>query len=243
MNKPTTLDLSKSTTGATIANTGAGLSTGLGIAGTAIPMITSMLPKDKYSDIEGNDLGSVNNMGGDILSNAASGASMGMALGPYGALAGGIIGAGYGALTNNMASNDMKEKQKTANIQIGNRSLNNKMTSNANQYTKQEYNNDNMVFANGGMININSDVPNASEEVELGESAITPDGQHLEFGGEKHENGGLKTNLPSVPYLYLINPPLAKLLLFSVSIFKASWFSAKWFNCISNSFLVLIYLN
>lgn len=56
-------------------------------------------------------------------------------------------------------------------------------------------------YANGGIKTITNNsfnLNNATELVEDGESAITPNGQHLQFQGETHEgpNGGIPTNLP-----------------------------------------------
>jgi hypothetical protein len=62
-------------------------------------------------------------------------------------------------------------------------------------------------YGNGGMTTIsnNSFNPNeATELVENGETAITPDGQHLEFEGETHDgpNGGIPTNLPEGTFIF-----------------------------------------
>ena len=54
----------------------------------------------------------------------------------------------------------------------------------------------NKKYAEGGMKTLNQNHPEATEEVELGESAMLPNGMNLAFGGETHENGGLETNLP-----------------------------------------------
>lgn len=204
MNKPTNLPLSmsKSNTGASVADTGAGLSAGLGLAGSLIPMATSFLPKDTYTDNEGNVIGSVNNLGGDVLNGVAQGANMGSSFGTIGSAIGGTLGAGYGFLKNKMGNSEMEDAKNRANIRNNNRSLSNRMLNNNNMFAKQDYNNDNMVFANGGMVNINDDMPNATEEVEGGESAITPDGQHIEFDGPTHEMGGIETNLPEGTFIF-----------------------------------------
>jgi hypothetical protein len=167
MNKPTNLpiSMSKSNTGASVADTGAGLSAGLGLAGSLIPMATSFLPKNNYTDNQGNDLGSTNSLGADVLNNAATGASLGSVFGPVGTGVGAALGAGWGAISNGMETNDMIDSRNRANIRNYNRSLSNKMLNNNNMFAKQNYNNDNMVFANGGMVNIDDDMPNATNYI------------------------------------------------------------------------------
>lgn len=56
-------------------------------------------------------------------------------------------------------------------------------------------------YGNGGLKTVNNntfDENNATELLEDGESAVTPNGQHLKFEGDVHEDpsGGIPTNLP-----------------------------------------------
>lgn len=195
--------LKKYNNAGTVDKTGATVANVTNIAGTVIPIATSFLPKNNYTDNQGNVLGSTNSLGADVLNNAATGASLGTMIAPgIGTAIGGALGAGWGAISNGIETNDMIDARNRANIRNNNRSLSNKVLNNNNMFTKQNYNNDNMVFANGGMVNINDDMPNASEEVEGNETAITPDGQHIAFNGPSHEEGGIETNLPEGTFIF-----------------------------------------
>lgn len=185
--KPTQTNFNNSTTGSNI-------STGASIAGAVVPMITSMIPDQTVRDSEGNSVGQKVGTGKAIASGAASGAAAGAMLGPWGALAGAGVGAIYGGISNSMANNKIDAEMKQANSRISNRKLDNRMTTNNNAFATQDYNNNDMVYAAGGMVvDQHMDDPNA--ELELNETFQEPSGQVGMVDGPSHDNGGVEVNL------------------------------------------------
>ena len=174
---------------------GSNLATGASIAGAAVPMITSMIPDQTVRDSEGNEVGQKVGTGKAIVNSAASGAAMGASFGgPIGALAGAGIGAIYGGISNSMANKKIDTEMKQANDRISNRKFSNRLFTNNNTFATQDYNNNDMVYAEGGMvIDQHMDDPNA--ELELNETFQEPSGQVGMVDGPSHDNGGVEVNL------------------------------------------------
>ena len=174
---------------------GSNLATGASIAGAAVPMITSMIPDQTVRDSEGNSVGQKVGTGKAIVNSAASGAAMGASFGgPVGALIGAGAGAIYGGISNSMANNKIDAEMKQANARISNRKLDNRMSTNNNNFATQDYNNNNMVYAEGGMV-IDQHMPDPNAELELNETFQEPSGQVGMVDGPSHDNGGVEVNL------------------------------------------------
>jgi len=169
--------------------------TGAGIAGAAVPMLTSFIPDDEVTDSEGNVLGSKVNLGKGALNGAAQGASAFSALGPIGTIAGGIGGALWGAATTASGNSALDAAKRSANIGIGNKNLNTAMTSNKNTYSINDYNNTVQVSAKGGTI-VTQDMGNPNAELELNETFRDPiTGETGMVDGPSHDNGGIEMSL------------------------------------------------
>lgn len=138
-----------------------------------------------------------NPMLSEALNYGAQGASMGAMFGPWGAAIGGGVGLVGGAVKGyfDKEEQDAKKAQfeQTKRNQLAYASLMGK-ADNSNLGIKTNTQN---LYAQGGLKTISRNHPNPQEEVEGGESAITPNGQNIQFKGPKHNNGGIKTNLPS----------------------------------------------
>ena len=188
----------------------AGVGAGLGFAGDTTNLLFDnnvFGTRNEVTDSEGNVLGEAQSDAGSqtqgALSGALKGASAGAALGPWGMAGGALIGGVAGFLTADTGAEDkLNQIKRERNAQISFKNMlgkgpieNNSIQTNSlalsayGGYINKKY-------ANGGMKTLNQNHPEATEEVELGESAMLPNGMNLEFGGEKHENGGLETNLP-----------------------------------------------
>jgi hypothetical protein len=188
----------------------AGVGAGLGFAGDTTNLLFDnnvFGTHNKVTDSEGNELGEAQSDAGSqtqgALSGALKGASAGAALGPWGMAGGALIGGVAGFLTADTGAQDkLNQVKKERNAQISFKNIlgkgpigNNAIQTNSlalsayGGYINKKY-------AEGGMKMLNQDHPEATEEVELGESAMLPNGMNVEFGGETHENGGLETNLP-----------------------------------------------
>jgi hypothetical protein len=138
-----------------------------------------------------------NPMLSEALNYGAQGASMGAMFGPWGAAIGGGVGLLGGAVKGYFDKEEQDAKQaqfeQTKRNQLAYASLMGR-SDNSNLGIKT---NTQSLYAQGGLKTISRNHPNPQEEVEGGESAITPNGQNIQFKGPKHNNGGIKTNLPS----------------------------------------------
>ena len=178
----------------------AGVGAGLGFAGDTTNLLFDnnvFGTRNKVTDSEGNELGEAQSDAGSqtqgALSGALKGASAGAALGPWGMAGGALIGGVAGFLTADTGAEDkLNQIKRERNAQISFKNMLGKgpIENNSIQTNSQS------LYANGGMKTLNQNHPEATEEVELGESAMLPNGMNLAFGGETHENGGLETNLP-----------------------------------------------
>lgn len=187
-----------------------GVGAGLGFAGDTTNLLFDnnvFGTRNEVTDSEGNVLGEAQSDAGSqtqgALSGALKGASAGAALGPWGMAGGALIGGVAGFLTADTGAEDkLNQIKKERNAQISFKNMlgkgpieNNSIQTNSlalsayGGYINKKY-------AEGGMKTLNQNHPEATEEVELGESAMLPNGMNLAFGGETHENGGLETNLP-----------------------------------------------
>jgi hypothetical protein len=204
---PTT---SSNTTNAKTGNNNAAVGAGLGFAGDTTNLLFDnnvFGTRNKVTDSEGNELGEAQSDAGSqtqgALSGALKGASAGAALGPWGMAGGALIGGVAGFLTADTGAEDkLNQIKRERDAQISFKNMlgkgpieNNSIQTNSlalsayGGYINKKY-------AAGGMKTLNQNHPEATEEVELGESAMLPNGMNLAFGGETHENGGLETNLP-----------------------------------------------
>jgi hypothetical protein len=179
------------------ANSTAGenVETGAGIAGAAVPILTSFIPDDRITDSEGNEVGSKESMGKGILNGAAQGASMGAAAGPWGAAIGAGVGAIYGGVTNSMNNADVDRAQQQANMRIQNRNISNSVLTNKNMFSTNTSNNDQMIAAKGGTV-VNEDMGNPNAELELNETFRDPmTGETGMVDGPSHDDGGIEMSL------------------------------------------------
>jgi hypothetical protein len=188
----------------------AGVGAGLGFAGDTTNLLFDnnvFGTRNKVTDSEGNELGEAQSDAGSqtqgALSGALKGASAGAALGPWGMAGGALIGGVAGFLTADTgAENKLNQIKRERDAQISFKNILGKgpIENNAiqtNSLALSAYGGYiNKKYAAGGMKTLNQNHPEATEEVELGESAMLPNGMNLAFGGETHENGGLETNLP-----------------------------------------------
>jgi len=199
-NKPGTwngTDASGNAIKTNFANSTAGenVVTGAGIAGAAVPMLTSFIPDDKVTDSEGNEIGSEVSLGKGVLNGAAQGASMGAAAGPWGAAIGAGVGAIYGGITTNMANDDVRRERNQANMRINNKNITNSVMTNKNMYSTNISNNDQMIAARGGTV-VNEDMGNPNAELELNETFRDPmTGETGMVDGPSHDNGGIEMSL------------------------------------------------
>jgi hypothetical protein len=188
------------TTNAKTRNNNAAVGAGLGFAGDTTNLLFDnnvFGTRNEVTDSEGNVLGEAQSDAGSqtqgALSGALKGASAGAALGPWGMAGGALIGGVAGFLTADTGAEDkLNQIKRERNAQISFKNMLGKgpIENNSIQTNSQS------LYANGGMKTLNQNHPEATEEVELGESAMLPNGMNLAFGGETHENGGLETNLP-----------------------------------------------
>jgi hypothetical protein len=188
----------------------AGVGAGLGFAGDTTNLLFDnnvFGTRNKVTDSEGNELGEAQSDAGSqtqgALSGALKGASSLAALGPWGMAGGALIGGAVGFLTADTGAEDKLnqiKRERDAQISFKNILGNGPIGNNAiqtNSLALSAYGGYiNKKYAEGGMKTLNQDHPEATEEVEFGESAMLPNGMNLAFGGETHENGGLETNLP-----------------------------------------------
>jgi hypothetical protein len=187
--------VTKTASGKTPSNFGDNVVTGAGIAGAAVPMLTSFIPDDRITDSEGNEIGSEVSLGKGVLNGAAQGASMGAAAGPWGAAIGAGVGAIYGGVTTNMANNDVRRERDQANRRIDNRNITNSVMTNKGMYSTNINNNDQMIAANGGTV-ISEDMGNPNAELELNETFRDPmTGEVGMVDGPSHDNGGIEMSL------------------------------------------------
>lgn len=128
--------------------------------------------------------GAIGGNTGNVISGISSGAAAGAALGPYGALAGGVIGLGASLLGNSkqkrMLANQRKDQYNSFNTNYQDNFNSQFDTNNENPYGLQS-------FANGGII------PSNVINIEKGELQIDPQtGKVLrEYTGINPENGDL----------------------------------------------------
>ena len=169
--------------------------TGAGIAGAAVPMLTSFIPDDRITDSEGNEVGYKEDMGKSILNSAAQGASMGAVAGPWGVAIGAGVGAIYGGVTNSMNNDAVDKAQQQANMRIQNRNISNSVLTNKGMYSTNTSNNDQMIAARGGTV-INEDMGNPNAELELNETFRDPmTGETGMVNGPSHDDGGIEMSL------------------------------------------------
>jgi hypothetical protein len=133
----------------------------------------------------------------EALNYGAQGASAGMMFGPWGAAIGGGLGLAGGAIKGYFDQEEQAKKQRELDQQKKNISTYNQLMGRAPQSNLAIKTNTQAMYAEGGMKVISRNHPNPQEEVEGGETAITPNGRNIQFRGPKHNNGGIKTNLPS----------------------------------------------
>jgi len=133
----------------------------------------------------------------EALNYGAQGASAGMMFGPWGAAIGGGLGLAGGAIKGYFDQEEQAKKQRELDQQKKNISTYNQLMGKAPQSNLAIKTNTQAMYAEGGMKVISRNHPNPQEEVEGGETAITPNGRNIQFRGPKHNNGGIKTNLPS----------------------------------------------
>lgn len=187
--------VTKTASGKAPSNFGDNVVTGAGIAGAAVPMLTSFIPDDRITDSEGNEVGSKENMGKSILNSAAQGASMGAVAGPWGAAIGAGVGAIYGGVTNSMNNADVDRAQQQANMRIQNRNISNSVLTNKNMFSTNTSNNDQMIAAKGGTV-VSEDMGNPNAELELNETFRDPmTGETGMVDGPSHDNGGIEMSL------------------------------------------------
>lgn len=143
------------------------------------------IPKNYKNEIPQFDIG------GSMLQGAATGASTGMALGPWGALIGGVAGAAYGAYTGS----EQDKVQKGIDAQNHQADIN-AQAQQQSQMKQQAFNNQGQMYAAmGGIKYPNGGMQFANSEVEKQENSIAPDGEFTQYNGRSHANGGIKTNL------------------------------------------------
>jgi hypothetical protein len=134
---------------------------------------------------------------GQALDYGAQGASAGMMFGPWGAAIGGGLGLAGGAIKGYMDQEEQAKKQREYDQQKKNASTYAQLMGKGPQSNLSVKTNNQALYAAGGMKVISRNHPNPQEEVEGGETAITPNGRNIQFRGPKHNNGGIKTNLPA----------------------------------------------
>ena len=183
------------------SSTGANVSAGIGIANAAMPMIEELIPDKRYTDSEGNDLGSRKSVGESALGSAAQGAMLGAnpalaaATGGLSIVAGAVIGGGYGAIKGSMEKDKMDKLQEEAETRINNKNINKRANASYNWGMPNINTSQEMQFVQGGMV-LDYNDPNANAELELQETFQMPNGQVGMVDGPSHENGGIAVDLP-----------------------------------------------
>lgn len=147
--------------------------------------------------LAGAFVGDNNSPLGQALDYGAQGASAGMMFGPWGAAIGGGLGLAGGAIKGYMDQEEQARKQREYEQQKKNASTYAQLMGRGPQSNLSVKTNNQALYAAGGMKVISRNHPNPQEEVEGGETAITPNGKNIQFRGPKHNNGGIKTNLPA----------------------------------------------
>jgi hypothetical protein len=147
--------------------------------------------------LAGAFVGDNNSPLGQALDYGAQGASAGMMFGPWGAVIGGGLGLAGGAIKGYMDQEEQAKKQREYDQQKKNASTYAQLMGKGPQSNLSVKTNNQALYAAGGMKVVSRNHPNPQEEVEGGETAITPNGRNIQFRGPKHNNGGIKTNLPA----------------------------------------------
>jgi hypothetical protein len=147
--------------------------------------------------LAGSFVGDNNSPLGQALDYGAQGASAGMMFGPWGAAIGGGLGLAGGAIKGYMDQEEQAKKQREYDQQKKNASTYAQLMGKGPQSNLSVKTNNQALYAAGGMKVVSRNHPNPQEEVEGGETAITPNGRNIQFRGPKHNNGGIKTNLPA----------------------------------------------
>jgi hypothetical protein len=147
--------------------------------------------------LAGAFVGDNNSPLGQALDYGAQGASAGMMFGPWGAAIGGGLGLAGGAIKGYMDQEEQARKQREYDQQKKNANTYAQLMGRGPQSNLSVKTNNQALYAAGGMKVISRNHPNPQEEVEGGETAITPNGKNIQFRGPKHNNGGIKTNLPA----------------------------------------------
>ena len=147
--------------------------------------------------LAGAFVGDNNSPLGQALDYGAQGASAGMMFGPWGAAIGGGLGLAGGAIKGYMDQEEQAKKQREYDQQKKNASTYAQLMGRGPQSNLSVKTNNQALYAAGGMKVVSRNHPNPQEEVEGGETAITPNGRNIQFRGPKHNNGGIKTNLPA----------------------------------------------
>jgi len=147
--------------------------------------------------LAGAFVGDNNSPLGQALDYGAQGASAGMMFGPWGAAIGGGLGLVGGAVKGYMDQEEQAKKQIEYDQQKKNANTYAQLMGKGPQSNLNIKTNNQALYAAGGMKVVSKNHPNPQEEVEGGETAITPNGRNIQFRGPKHNNGGIKTNLPA----------------------------------------------
>jgi hypothetical protein len=150
----------------------------------------SFIPQKKYTDMNGNELGSIDSEGAAIGAGALKGASAGAMLGPWGMAAGALIGGGMGYINQQNQANEMGKVKRSINDNIKSQT---RLGGPNTSFNNISTNNDNM-YAHGGVVT--EDQPGAVAELELQEQMQLPDGTVMGVDGPPHEQGGIEVNVP-----------------------------------------------
>ena len=171
----------KSGTGANTAGTQTApdyTNAAIGVGGALVGAAAELIPGVTHTDADGNVTSSRKSIGAEVLGDAAQGASMGMVLGPWGALAGAGLGAIYGGVKGVMNKNAADAADAKAEAERQNRITNNTIRNGPKTYTGQSVNtgstfiareggnvpNDNFDYSAGGEFsNTNNNVIHAPE--------------------------------------------------------------------------------
>ena len=156
----------KSGTGANIAGTQPApnyTNAAIGVGGALVGAAAELIPGVTHTDADGNVTSSRKSIGAEVLGDAAQGASMGVALGPWGALAGAGLGAIYGGVKGVMNKNAADAADATAEGERQNRITNNIIRNGPKTYTGQSVNTGSTFIAREG-----GNVPNDNFDYSAG---------------------------------------------------------------------------
>jgi hypothetical protein len=167
-----------------------------GLASSAIELGLDFIPDNKYTDRDGNVIGSVDTRGAAIGKGAARGAAMGAAAGPIGMAIGATLGGGMSLLSRNKEAAELDKTLRLANRNIDTKNIYGK-ANNSNGFIGTS---NTELYPHGGTIN--KDNPNANAELELNEQFQLPNGVVGEVDAPSHEEGGIEVALPEGTRIY-----------------------------------------